>query len=290
MKELSIEEKAKAYDEALKAAVIAYKDEDKHLKATLERIFPQLKESEDEIIRKKLISYFSAVKGFSTLEYNYVISNEEVIAWLEKQGKQRLKKISLWKHWKNGIAGNGEGKLVYLIKSGNSYTLSSCLGYECDYIELSDLDELMLSEKQVDQKPIIFIPKFRVGDRLISTKNPHLTYEILEVGHINELGNPEYKVIIFADGKGKSPQDVHYLECQKVDEWGEFMGYTPADKVKPIFNIGDTIVERDLDECGYGTIKDIKNGQYVFTDGSGLSINEQEGWQIVKNSRNYEEE
>ena len=48
MKELSIEEKAGAYDKAIKEATIAYKDEDKHLKATLERIFPQLKESEDD--------------------------------------------------------------------------------------------------------------------------------------------------------------------------------------------------------------------------------------------------
>ena len=52
MKELSIEEKAKAYDKALKAAVVAHKDEDRHLKATLERIFPEIKESEDEKIHK----------------------------------------------------------------------------------------------------------------------------------------------------------------------------------------------------------------------------------------------
>lgn len=37
-------EKAKAYDEALKKASAAYKDKDRHLKATLERIFPELKE------------------------------------------------------------------------------------------------------------------------------------------------------------------------------------------------------------------------------------------------------
>ena len=48
MKEISIEEKAKRYDEALKKAVIAHKDEDRHLKATLESIFHELKESEDK--------------------------------------------------------------------------------------------------------------------------------------------------------------------------------------------------------------------------------------------------
>ena len=37
-------EKAKSYDEALKKASAAHKDEDRHLKATLERIFTELKE------------------------------------------------------------------------------------------------------------------------------------------------------------------------------------------------------------------------------------------------------
>lgn len=41
---MSVEEKAKAYGDALKKASTSYKDEDKHLKATLERIFPELKE------------------------------------------------------------------------------------------------------------------------------------------------------------------------------------------------------------------------------------------------------
>ena len=73
-------EKAKAYDEALKKASAAYKDEDRHLKATLERIFPELKESEDEEIRKEIISI---------LRNTYWTSNKnrfnELVAWIEKQ-------------------------------------------------------------------------------------------------------------------------------------------------------------------------------------------------------------
>lgn len=49
-------EKAKAYDEALKKANAAHKDEDRHLKATLERIFPELKEDDDERIKKRVDS------------------------------------------------------------------------------------------------------------------------------------------------------------------------------------------------------------------------------------------
>jgi len=82
------EEKAKAYDKALEKARTIVNSINVGLigKDSFEAVFPELKESEDERIRKKLISYFSAVKGFSTLEYNYGITNEEAVDWLKKQG------------------------------------------------------------------------------------------------------------------------------------------------------------------------------------------------------------
>ena len=85
MKELSIQEKATRYDEALKEAVIAHKDEDRHLKATLERIFPELKESEDERISGNIIATIH-------LYYGEPLEDEakEMIAWLEKQCEQKL--------------------------------------------------------------------------------------------------------------------------------------------------------------------------------------------------------
>ena len=58
--------------------------------------------------------------------------------------------------------------------------------------------------------------------------------------------------------------------------------------VVPIFNIGDTIIDKDFYECGTETIKDIKDGQYIFTDGYSINIDEQEGWQLVKASANIE--
>ena len=58
-------------------------------KRTIECYIPELKESEDETIRENLIRFFSDVKGFSTLEYNYGITNEDAVAWLEKQGEQK---------------------------------------------------------------------------------------------------------------------------------------------------------------------------------------------------------
>jgi hypothetical protein len=83
-----IEQKAKLYDEAIKKASAAYEDEDMRLKATLESIFPELKESEDEKIRKSLINFFdNANKCGENPMYEYGIYPEEILSWLEKQGE-----------------------------------------------------------------------------------------------------------------------------------------------------------------------------------------------------------
>lgn len=75
-------EKAKAYDEALKKASAAHKDGDRHLKATLERIFPELKEDDDEKIKKDLIQW---VDEFPDTIWRGHYKND-IIAWLEEQG------------------------------------------------------------------------------------------------------------------------------------------------------------------------------------------------------------
>lgn len=162
MKELTIEQKAQRYDKAIEAtrklvdAGLVYED------AAIQ-IFPEFKksnESEDEEIRKEMLQI---AKESEDSFYMVMTPNkrERLIAWLEKQD-EKPKKVSIWKHWKKGIAGNGDGKLIYLVKDGDNYSFSSCLGFECDYIELSELDKL-LSEKQGEQNPVISEDALREG-------------------------------------------------------------------------------------------------------------------------------
>lgn len=102
MKELSIEQKAKRYDEAkfimekyLKsgnAGVIA--------ENTIKKAFPELKESEDNRIRKELISFLKSPF------VNKNITDEKVtpwISWLEKQSEQKTTEWSEEdeKQWNN---------------------------------------------------------------------------------------------------------------------------------------------------------------------------------------------
>ena len=88
MKELSIEQKAKAYDEAIKRAKSAIKEcgNNQGRIAMIESIFPELKESEDDRIRKAIIGYIDHGQ-------HYGVSNKDMIAWLEKQGVQKPQRM-----------------------------------------------------------------------------------------------------------------------------------------------------------------------------------------------------
>lgn len=89
-------EKAQAYDEALKVAQCwlnapqAIEDFGYTVEDAIQNIFPQLRESEDERIRKYLIEELKAAKSVGELKF--VIpqpTREECIAYLEKQKEQK---------------------------------------------------------------------------------------------------------------------------------------------------------------------------------------------------------
>lgn len=88
MKEFSIEQKAKAYDEALERMKSWARGEHPEYfteaQKAAEFVFPELKESEDERIRNWLICYFKEVcDNVSEKE------KKGILAWLEKQSEQK---------------------------------------------------------------------------------------------------------------------------------------------------------------------------------------------------------
>lgn len=85
------EEKAKAYDEAIEKLRSLHDEYDiVSIKEELEHIFPQLKESENERIRKSLIMTINNIcnsdEGLVTFNG---FSKEQILTWLEKQGEQK---------------------------------------------------------------------------------------------------------------------------------------------------------------------------------------------------------
>ena len=113
----TIEEKAKAYDEALERARALNNGKDVDVESgttTCEYIFPELKESEDEKIRKEIISI---------LRNAYWTSNKnrfnELVAWIEKQGKNSTDKPRF-----------KVGDWIVFIKSGSIYQVEKKENYE----------------------------------------------------------------------------------------------------------------------------------------------------------------
>lgn len=79
------EQKAKAYDEAIERAKTLYNSVFVN-NDVLEQIFPELKESEDEKIRKELIAFLKENHETGRAEETWSLSGiERWIAWLEKQ-------------------------------------------------------------------------------------------------------------------------------------------------------------------------------------------------------------
>lgn len=72
------------YKEKLEEAKKLYKTANADQKYALELLFPEIKENEEERIRKTLIEYFNAYPKdyFGGLKKSYIV------AWLEKQGDQ----------------------------------------------------------------------------------------------------------------------------------------------------------------------------------------------------------
>jgi len=82
------EEKAKAYDMALERARDFHDGPTANIvtRTFLESVFPELRESEDERIRKEIIDIVESYR--SNCVYEGTHRFDECIAWLEKQKKQ----------------------------------------------------------------------------------------------------------------------------------------------------------------------------------------------------------
>ena len=92
MKELSIEEKAKRYDEAIERAKAWYKLDNNDLSNDdLETLFPEIRESKDERIRKDIIVLVK--DWWDRVNKDNISTKEQMIAWLEKQGEQKPQRM-----------------------------------------------------------------------------------------------------------------------------------------------------------------------------------------------------
>ena len=88
---MTIEEKAARYDKAIEIAKKINNEHQAQPFNVMTRVFPELKESEDEKIRKELLESFKYQQRESRTDKEWLngIKLSEVVAWLEKQGEQK---------------------------------------------------------------------------------------------------------------------------------------------------------------------------------------------------------
>ncbi len=185
MKELSIEEKAKRYDEAITKARNIVNSINVGLigKDSFEAVFPELKENEEsegEKIREKLIDTFNFYGPAMNSPYLLGINRNDIVAWLEKQGEQKL--VPDWMP-----------KFLDELRSKKNYF---------DWCEHKDIEGGILAiikwlnpnyfnGKDGEQKPADKVePKFKVGDWLVHNERRNiikvvnatpLVYEVVDV-------------------------------------------------------------------------------------------------------------
>ena len=192
MKELSVEEKAKRYDEAIKKAKSKIKNDKDHVlyEDDVIEMFPELAESEDERIRKELISFIQDKID----EINLKVSGDyddrdaddiaqenwckKTITWLEKQGEQKTideiakevckNKVSAMTFLKSAGIMNEKGELAdeYKIEQG-----------EQNPEEVDNLHNYLYSEQKSTDK---VKPKIKAGDWVVCNNGPHHIFQVIE--------------------------------------------------------------------------------------------------------------
>ena len=246
MKELSIEQKAKAYDEAIERAKSKIKNDKDHVlyEDDIIELFPALKESEDERIRKSLAAYFSKIKQSDMWDDEF--SFGDILAWFEKQGKK-------------------DEEILILKDQIESLHAAIKAIKETHRIEL---------EKQGEQKPTDKIgPKFKVGNKIKLARDPKYParkiiaiqndayyfdevvylpfnrqdeWELVEQKPVFEMKTQEESLGVDSDTYSKIVDECVYGEQKPADKKGMNLveeEMTPFQK--KVFCIIDTTIEEE---------------------------------------------
>lgn len=169
MKNLSIEEKSKRYDEALDEAKTIHKAIKQELKPVIEQIFPEVKESEDEQMWKLIKKYAHYNISELALEADH-ITREYLESWLEKQG-QGEQKIA-WSAEDEYLLDETTRHLEELIRIDKAKHCGVDVQfYQRDIDWLKSLKE-RVQQKQGKQKSVDKVePKFKAGQWYQCTKD-----------------------------------------------------------------------------------------------------------------------
>ena len=247
MKNLSIEEKAKRYDEAIEKAEKWHNAPNVDKIPTfgnriIEDIFPELYESEDERIKNEIIDYIS------TADDKVLIPYESWIAWLEKQGEQKSMKVYR-------VENEAEQKGLWRKFDGT-------------YEPLFD----MLTDGQCKDLPMEDSPIYREGGKrwFASAPSKETLQKWFSKKDLEELVAKGFTISEFEVVGYKKVSDFEYIFTRDNiinRNYLEVSDIYPEQKVlAPKFKIGDWVVNK-LGDVWHIDSFDKKN--YQVSDGKG---------------------
>lgn len=254
MKDLSIEEKAKAYDLALDRAKKLIVTSVAYDKFTIEKIFPELRESGDEEVRKEIMQL---IRGM----YEADPRKERWLAWLEKQGQTFTKKevddayLAGVRDTKQELEKQGEPKEINLVEILKHHPKETEL-YSPLY------GKLWLAE--VDEKNgIITCYKHHLEEGC--TRAVLGQEDIVSFYSNGTTGLPDFEVskdcmLFLYDVEKQGEQNLIMAKSPQLGE------QKPTDNVELKYKVGEWVVSPN---GVYWHIDAIRDGRYHVTSNSG---------------------
>ncbi len=141
-----------------------------------------------------------------------------------------------------------------------------------DSVADAELIELIFPElKEIEDEKNI---KNLIDELKCSLRAANCQNEACNGGHEKRIALLEW-AIAWLEKQGEKPQGKTVLEAineEKVDN---------ANKVKPKFKIGDTIINIHYRWDGKHRIREITDDKYIFDSGSYIDIKEQDSWELA---------
>lgn len=225
-----MEDYKKKYKDALAKAREIHRNEDEK-RFDMEWLFPELAESEDERIRKDIISFLHSKNGYMNPDEDWNFHNRW-LPWLEKQvncsakwqkntphNKPAIKHSVLMKTTQGIAEGEWQGEDWFQYRWSWTLKESNVLAW----MELSDLDE------QGEQKP-----------------TSDIKYEVKDGDSLSVNGKPfDYEKATITQ-KDYAPRDYNEIDPNLgIPDWVLMSRKNPVDKVEPKFKVGDWITIKE---------------------------------------------
>lgn len=292
-----MEDYKEKYEQALEKAKICYKDLSNldGVVATMskdffEEVFPELKESEDERVRKELINFF---KNHMDSVYEEISDNNVVIAWLEKQGEQKpIDKVEPKFKVGDWII-NSEGMLRHILAVDKT-------GYQTDYgwltHDIYDNTYHLWTIQDAKDGDVLAAHECLVLFKEIYGLNIrcYCTYHYLnhQAFYVDTLQNKT----AFHPAT-KEQRDLLYQKMKEAGyEWDAEKKELKKIEQKPVviipkFHEGDVIKPKDGGHEPWKIMQvDISDKKYRFKDGYVIHFSQENDYELVEQKSTWSEE